>query len=95
MASLIDLHTHTAHSSPCAQMTAEELIEAAIKANLDGVAVTEHLVIEGAELAQKLARRKYGFPVFRGVEANATIFGDVLVFGCYRDFVPQIPCWGP
>lgn len=90
MASLIDLHTHTTHSSPCSRMTAEELIEAAIKAGLDGVAVTEHLVIEGAEVAQELARRKYGFPVFRGVEAHATIFGDVLVFGCYRDFEPQI-----
>jgi predicted metal-dependent phosphoesterase TrpH len=71
-------------------MTTGELIEAAIDAGLDGVAVTEHLVIEGAEVAQELARRKYGFPVFRGVEAKATIFGDVLVFGCYRNFEPQM-----
>jgi predicted metal-dependent phosphoesterase TrpH len=91
MASLIDLHTHTSHSSACSHMTAEELIEAAIKAGLDGVAVTEHLVIEGAEVAQELARRKYGFPVFRGIEAHAAIFGDVLVFGCYQDLAPRIP----
>jgi predicted metal-dependent phosphoesterase TrpH len=91
MASLIDLHTHTSYSSACGQMTAEELIESAIKAGLDGVAVTEHLVIEGAQVAQEIARCKYGFPLFCGVEANATIFGDVLVFGCARNFEPQIP----
>jgi predicted metal-dependent phosphoesterase TrpH len=91
MASLIDLHTHTSYSSACAHMTAEELIEAAIEAGLDGVAVTEHLVMEGAEVAQDIARRRYGFPVFRGVEANATIFGDVLVYGCYRDFELRTP----
>jgi predicted metal-dependent phosphoesterase TrpH len=91
MASLIDLHTHTSHSSGCSHMTAGELIEAAIEAGLDGVAVTEHLVIEGAEVAQDLASRKYGFPVFRGVEAHATVFGDVLVFGCYQDLEPRIP----
>jgi predicted metal-dependent phosphoesterase TrpH len=91
MASLIDLHTHTSYSSPCSHMTAGELIEAAIEAGLDGLAVTEHRVIEGAEVAQDLARRKYGFPVFCGVEAQATIFGDVLVFGCYQDFRPRIP----
>lgn len=91
MASLIDLHTHTSYSSPCSHMTAGELIEAAIEAGLDGVAVTEHLVIEGAEVAQDLARRKYGFPVFRGVEAHATIYGDVLVFGCHQDLEPRIP----
>ncbi len=91
MASLIDLHTHTSPSSPCGRMTAEELIEAAIEAGLDGVAVTEHLVIGGARRAQEIAQLKYGFPVFCGVEANATIFGDVLVFGCQRDFDPGTP----
>lgn len=44
MASLIDLHTHTSHPSPCGHMTAGELIEAAIEAGLSGVAVIEHLV---------------------------------------------------
>lgn len=91
MASLIDLHTHTSPASPCSDMTAGELIEAAIEARLDGVAVTDHLIIEGAEEAQELGRRKYGFRVFRGVEADTTIFGDVLVFGCYRGFPPRIP----
>jgi predicted metal-dependent phosphoesterase TrpH len=72
-------------------MTAEELIEAAIEAGLDGVAVTEHQVIGGAKVAQEIGRHKYGYPVFCGVEAKATVFGDVLVFGCHRDFEPSIP----
>jgi predicted metal-dependent phosphoesterase TrpH len=93
VASLIDLHTHTSHSSPCGHMTAEELIEAAIEAGLDGVAVTEHLVIGGARVAQEVGRHKYGYPVFCGIEAKATVFGDVLVFGCQRNFEPSIP-WG-
>lgn len=71
-------------------MTADELILAAIRAGLDGVAVTEHLVIEGAEVAQEIGRLKYDFPVFRGVEADTTVFGDVLVFGCYQDFASGI-----
>jgi predicted metal-dependent phosphoesterase TrpH len=71
-------------------MVAEELIEAAIEAGLDGVAVTEHHLIEGAAVAQEVGRKKYGFPVFRGVEAQATVIGDVLVFGYYRDLSPQI-----
>lgn len=91
MATLIDLHTHTSYSSGCAHMTAEELIEAAIEAGLDGVAVTEHLVSDGARVAQEIGRREYGFPVFCGVEANVTIFGDVLVFGCCRGFAHRTP----
>lgn len=91
MACLIDLHTHTSYSSGCSRMTAGELIEAAIDAGLDGVAVTEHLVVDGAEVAQALGRRKYGFPVFCGVEVNTTIFGDVLVFGCRRNFDFRVP----
>lgn len=72
-------------------MMAEELIETAIEAGLDGVAVTDHLVIDGALEAQEVARHKYGFPVFCGVEARTADVGEVLVFGCCRDFAPFIP----
>ncbi len=88
---MIDLHTHTRPTSGCAQMTAEELIEAAMAAGLDAIAVTDHWLIEGAERAQRIGRRKYGFTVLRGVEAQSAGMGDVLVFGCYRDFRPMIP----
>jgi predicted metal-dependent phosphoesterase TrpH len=91
MACLIDLHTHTFPASGCSHMTAEELIEAAIEAGLDGVAVTDHLAIEGALEAQEIAWRKYGFPIFCGVEARAAHVGDVLIFGCHRDVEAQMP----
>jgi len=45
MASLIDLHT--SHSSGCNQMTAGELIETAIEARCDTVAITEHHITKG------------------------------------------------
>ncbi len=64
MASLIDLHTHTSYSSACGRMSAEELIEAAIEAGLDGVAVTEHHLIEGAEVAQRLVGTSIAFLSF-------------------------------
>jgi len=62
---------------------------------MDGVCVTEHLHIEGANVAQELGR-KVEFPVFRGVEARTTM-GDMLVFGYYKDIPEGISleelCW--
>ena len=86
---LIDLHTHTYPCSPCSIMSAEELIERAKKLGLDAICVTDHLYIEGAEYAQNLGKKE-GLLVLRGVEAR-TLLGDLLVFGCYRDFPEGIP----
>lgn len=66
-------------------MTADELIRAARARNLDAICVTDHLFIRGARDAQALARDKYGFTVFRGVEARTTL-GDILVYGVDEDF---------
>lgn len=81
---LIDLHSHTYPCSPCSTVSAEELIERAKEIGLDAICVTEHLSVEGANYAQDLGRQK-GFLVLRGVEARTTL-GDLLVYGCYRDF---------
>jgi len=81
---MIDLHTHTQEYSLCSRLPVEDLIAQAIAVGLDGVAVTDHSRIGGAEAAQRLGA-KYGFPVFRGVEVHTTL-GDILVFGLYRDF---------
>ncbi len=54
---------------------------------LDAICVTDHLYIRGAQEAQALARERFGFTVFRGVEARTTL-GDILVFGLDEDF-PQ------
>jgi predicted metal-dependent phosphoesterase TrpH len=64
-------------------MDPERLIARATDIGLDGVCVTEHEEIGGAEIAQELGR-KCGLPVFRGIEIY-TEFGDMLVYGLYRD----------
>ena len=81
---IIDLHTHTQEYSSCSYLPLEELIQRAMEVGLDGVAVTDHSRIGGAEAAQELGA-KYGLPVFRGVEVHTTL-GDILVFGLYQDF---------
>ena len=95
MGTLVDLHTHTTISSGCSVMEPGQLIGAARKRGLDGVCVTDHYAIEGANVTQALGR-KVGFPVFRGVEAR-TDFGDMLVFGYYQDIPEGISlhdlCW--
>jgi len=80
---LIDMHNHTNVSSPCSVLATAELIETARQAGLDAICVTDHLSIEGANVAQELGR-KMNFPVFRGIEAR-TALGDMLVYGYYQD----------
>jgi predicted metal-dependent phosphoesterase TrpH len=63
------------------------MIEWALEIGLDGVCVTEHEEIEGAEVARGLGL-KFGLPVFRGIEIY-TELGDMLVYGLYRD----APAW--
>ncbi len=87
---LVDLHVHTAVSSPCSGIQPAELIACARRMGLDAVCVTEHEEMEGALVAWELGRRT-GFPVFRGVEVY-TEFGDMLVFGL---FVPRFPLQVP
>lgn len=62
---------HAASSQP------EQLIEGARQAGLDGICVTDHLFIKGAETAQMIGAQ-LGFPVFRGIEARSTL-GDTSV----------------
>lgn len=83
----VDMHTHTTVSSPCSLMEPEVLVRQAMAVGLDAVCVTEHEEIAGADLAQEIGRR-HGLPVFRGIEIY-TEFGDMLVFGLYRD----APSW--
>jgi predicted metal-dependent phosphoesterase TrpH len=83
---LVDLHVHTAVSSPCSQIDPRLLIEVASRIGLDALCVTEHEEMEGAEVARRLGKEA-GFPVFRGVEVY-TELGDMLVFGLYRATFP-------
>jgi predicted metal-dependent phosphoesterase TrpH len=81
---LIEMHAHTAPYSKCGRMSARDLIRRAQTLGIDAVCVTEHMVIEGANVAQQVGE-VMSYPVFRGIEAASTIWGDVLVYGCYQD----------
>jgi predicted metal-dependent phosphoesterase TrpH len=85
---LIDMHNHTRISSPDSLLSAEELVELARARGVDGICITEHFFIEGAEVASETGARLQ-FPVFRGIEARADL-GDVLVFGYYKDIADGI-----
>ncbi len=76
---LIDLHTHTQPLSHDSDLTPDALIEAAKKAGLDGVCLTEHDFFWEREKAEELGRR-HDFLVIPGIEVN-TERGHVVVFG--------------
>ena len=75
----IDLHCHTSGYSSCSSLGAEELIERARAAGLDGVCLTEHDRLWPEAEIERL-RARTGFVVLRGMEVT-TELGHVLVFG--------------
>ena len=76
---LIDLHTHTYPNSDDAFMAPDQLVEAAKRAGLDGICVTEHDCFWDAGDVLNLSRR-HDFLVLPGCEVN-TEGGHALVFG--------------
>lgn len=79
---LIDLHCHTRPLSHDSSLTADELIDVAKAAGLDGVCLTEHDFFWEPDEARDLARR-HDFTVIPGVEIN-TEDGHFIVFGLHR-----------
>ena len=79
---LIDLHNHTYPKSDDSFMSADELVDAARCAGLDGVCITEHDEFWTWEDTAALTRR-HGILVLPGSEIN-TDAGHVLVFGLRR-----------
>ena len=75
----IDLHCHTKGYSSCSSLGAEELIERARAAGLDGVCLTEHDRLWPETEIERL-RARTGFGVLRGMEVT-TELGHVLVVG--------------
>jgi len=76
---LIDIHTHTVPLSDDSEQTANELIERARAAGLDGVCLTEHDAFWKRDDIAALSRR-HGFLVLPGAELN-TEDDHLLVFG--------------
>jgi predicted metal-dependent phosphoesterase TrpH len=78
----IDLHCHSKYSQDN-HLEPGELIEQAIKMNLEGVCFTEHHSIIPSWPLEKI-RTPEGFYVFRGVEVS-TDRGHLLVYGLIDD----------
>jgi hypothetical protein len=78
----IDLHCHSRYSSDN-YLEPEELIEQAIKMNLEGVCFTEHHSMMPSWPLEKI-RIPEGFYVFRGLEIS-TDRGHLLVYGVKDD----------
>ncbi|HUF53712.1 MAG TPA: PHP domain-containing protein [Dehalococcoidia bacterium] len=76
---LIDLHTHTHPLSHDSDVTPDELVDAAKRAGLDGVCLTEHDFFWDHDKAAELAKR-HDFIVIPGIEVN-TECGHIVVFG--------------
>lgn len=86
----IDLHNHTVYSKHWfwgidALNTPEEMIRAAIKRGLDGIAITDHNYVKSSLKAKKYARRvDRDFLVITGTEIRSAS-GDVLALGVKSD----------
>jgi predicted metal-dependent phosphoesterase TrpH len=78
----VDLHCHTKYSYD-SFWGPEELIEQAIKMNLDGVCFTEHHSLMASRPVEKIEIPE-GFHVFRGLEIS-TDRGHLLVYGLRDD----------
>ena len=79
---LIDLHTHTRPLSHDSFLSPDDLVEAAKRAHLDGICLTEHDFFWERDAAADLARR-HDFLVIPGNEVNVE-HGHILVFGLER-----------
>lgn len=78
----IDLHCHSKYSGDN-HLEPEEVIEQAIKLNLDGVCFAEHYSMMPSWPLEKITIPE-GFYVFRGVEIS-TDRGHLLVYGLIDD----------
>lgn len=78
----IDLHCHSKYSHDNL-LEPGELIEHAIKVNLDGVCFTEHNSLAASKPVERISTPE-GFYVFRGIEIS-TDRGHLLVYGLRDD----------
>jgi len=90
-----DLHTHTNYSRHWlfgidALGTPEQMIKAAIKKGLDGIAVTDHDNVKGSLKAKEAARRiGRDFSIITGAEISSK-FGHILGLGITENVRPDL-----
>ena len=78
----IDLHAHTYPASDDSFISADDLIDCAKRAGLDGICLTEHDHFWLPQDVERLAQR-HNFLVLAGAEIN-TEAGHALVFGLHQ-----------
>jgi predicted metal-dependent phosphoesterase TrpH len=79
---IIDLHSHSYPKSDDSFIPVDELVDAAKKAGLDGICLTEHDAFWSKNEVNTLSS-KHNFLVLPGSEINTDV-GHVLVFGLDR-----------
>lgn len=84
-----DLHSHTTYSKHWfwgmdALNTPQQMVKAAIKKGIDGLAVTDHQTVKGSLVAKSFAKRCRDFTVITGSEIR-TLAGDVVALGINED----------
>ena len=89
---LIDCHCHTIYSKHWfwgfdALNTPEEMIKAAIKNGLNGLAITDHNDVKGSLIAKKIAKKYKGFTIITGSEIK-TKAGEITGLGI-KENVPM------
>jgi 3',5'-nucleoside bisphosphate phosphatase len=67
---LIDLHSHTSESD--GTLSPEDLVQLAVSAGLDALAITDHDTFEGYEKA-RVPAREAGLDLVRGIELNSRL----------------------
>jgi len=80
-----DLHSHTIYSKHFfwgfdALNTPKEMVKAAIKKGLNGLAITDHNTVKGSLVAKKIAKRYKNFIVITGCEIK-TKSGEIIGLG--------------
>lgn len=85
----IDCHCHTIYSKHWlwgfdSLNTPREMIKAAIKKGLDGLAITDHNTVKGSLVARKIAKDYKDFIIITGSEIR-TKFGEVIGLGINED----------
>ncbi|MBU3896811.1 MAG: PHP domain-containing protein [Nanoarchaeota archaeon] len=88
-----DLHTHTTYSlhhfwGRDALNTPAEMINAAIKRGLGGIAITDHQTVKGSLVGEEYVKtHKLDFKIITGMEIR-TLSGDLLALGI-RENIPD------
>jgi len=88
-----DLHCHTIYSKHFfwgfdSLSTPEEMVKAAIKKGLNGLAITDHNNVKGSLEAKKIAKKYKGFIIITGSEIK-TKAGEIIGLGI-KENVPML-----